>query len=84
MSKVEYGAGDRSRSGDFPREWGRPPGDPYSEERAAWVAVNVRNWMKAREVARAHQEAVAGANRVRLRLLELMREPAWYADLDSG
>ena len=45
MSGIEYAAGRRD---DFPREWGEPPGDRFSEQRAAWVAANVA-WVMAAE-----------------------------------
>lgn len=37
---VEYAEAGRER--DFPPGWGTPPGERYSEERADWVAANVR------------------------------------------
>jgi hypothetical protein len=37
---VEYG--DAGSKSPFPREWGRPVGDVYSEERARWVRESLR------------------------------------------
>jgi hypothetical protein len=34
--QVEHADGTRGLD-SFPREWGAPPGEPYSEERAGWV-----------------------------------------------
>jgi hypothetical protein len=35
-----------TRSSDFPVEWGLPPGEPLSEERAQWVKANTLLWMR--------------------------------------
>ena len=40
MSGVERADGSR-HWGPFPRSWGRPPGDQFSEERARWVREKV-------------------------------------------
>lgn len=40
MTEVELG--NSRRRGDFPVEWGTPPGTTHSDERAAWVLRNVR------------------------------------------
>lgn len=40
MAEIELSNG-RHR-GDFPAEWGIPPGTQHSEDRAAWVLRNVR------------------------------------------
>jgi len=43
VSGVEYAA-DR-RMWPFPREWGVPAGEQFSDERAAWVLRRVREHM---------------------------------------
>ena len=48
MSEIEYSTGQRKS--DFPSEWGTPPGSTFSEERAAWVARNVRRLQANPEV----------------------------------
>ena len=40
MSRLETADGERG-GGVFPAEWGRPPGDPFSETRRVWVKTNV-------------------------------------------
>ena len=58
MSQIEH-ANDRGRRGaDFPKEWGTPPGTMFSQERAAWVAANVRR-MEADPNVRLRRLAVA-------------------------
>jgi hypothetical protein len=42
---VEYA--DGSRKSPFPAEWGRPPGDAYSEVRAAWVKARVQEELRS-------------------------------------
>ena len=34
----------RGGLGDYPAEWGMPPGARFSEERAAWVRTHARRW----------------------------------------
>ena len=36
---------DAGGKSPFPREWGRPVGEQFSEERAAWVRGRVREHM---------------------------------------
>jgi hypothetical protein len=56
MTGVEYG--DEGVKSPFPKEWGRPVGDAYSEERALWVKRKVR-------------EHLAGASMRQLRMRQL-------------
>jgi len=46
---VENAAGDRR--GPFPSSWGIPPGEVGSEERANWVAANVRRLVVNRKMS---------------------------------
>src|SRR5829696_8123115 len=44
MAEVEYA--DGYRRSPFPSDWGRPPGETYSEERARWVKSKVRESLR--------------------------------------
>lgn len=69
------------RHPDFPANWGRPPGTPYSAERQNWVLRNVmRSNPAARRNARAALQltrslrieiATEASRRLRRRLEEL-------------
>ncbi len=41
---TQTSGGSRGSRGNFPRIWGRPPGDQWSEERAAWVRDRVNRF----------------------------------------
>jgi len=65
--RVEIADGDRG-GGVFPASWGRPPGTPYSEQRARWVRQHIPL------SPRVAQRRLAARDRQllwRLRLLEL-------------
>jgi hypothetical protein len=57
MPNVEYANGPRSS--DFPRSWGEPPGDPYSDERRAWIARHIHNAPTRRGRTMSGAEAMA-------------------------
>ena len=59
---VENAAGDRR--GPFPSSWGIPPGEVGSEERANWVAANVRRLVVNRKMS--PEDRTAYVNRKRL------------------
>ena len=46
---IEYSLGSRSKS--FPASWGVPPGEPFSEQRTAWVREQVERHNRRPEVA---------------------------------
>lgn len=76
-------AGNAPRSlGVFPAEWGIPPGTKYSEERAAWVRVHVREHM-ARNGTLSRVNDL-GAERVRhLRDRLILRQARWEREFGS-
>jgi hypothetical protein len=50
---VEYG--DGGWKSPFPREWGRPPGAAYSEERSRWVKSKVRQHVAGQPMRQLRQ-----------------------------
>jgi hypothetical protein len=66
---VEFGVGERFRSGTFPTSWGWPSGTPYSEERTNWIISHIR----ASGGAGPHAQLAEKATRLRalLRVAEL-------------
>jgi hypothetical protein len=63
MTGVEHADGTRGLDA-FPRRWGTPPGEPYSEERAGWVRRNVRV-EQVRNLQRDPRAALAQVARLR-------------------
>ena len=55
--KIEYAAGDRSAP--FPAEWGVPPGQPDSEERARWVKEQVERRSRDPKILLRRLDAIA-------------------------
>ena len=48
-NRIEFGVRAlRSSVGTFPFEWGLPPGDAMSEERARWVREKVQQHMRSK------------------------------------
>jgi len=45
--RVEHADGDRREA--FPASWGVPPGERFSEERAGWIAGQVRRLVMTRK-----------------------------------
>ena len=69
MSGVEYG--DEGSKSSFPSEWGRPPGDPYSEQRALWVKRKVREHLAGASMRQLRLRQMSLLLQVRERLLEM-------------
>ena len=59
----EYAEGGRSRT--YPDEWGVPPGDRYSEERAAWVRERCAQFAGPQALAK-----LAAADKRHLQMLQ--------------
>ena len=75
MSGIEYGDARRGRASSFPAEWGLPPGDAYSEERAAWVREKVRAQLRGAPSQQLRRQQVALMVYLR-RLQDLYEEEA--------
>jgi hypothetical protein len=58
---TQFADGARGRS-DFPPSWGEPPGDPFSEERAAWIVKRIHNAPVKGSDTRSAYVALAKAN----------------------
>jgi hypothetical protein len=65
---VEYG--DTSRRSPFPAEWGRPVGDAYSEERAAWVRGKVRQHLAGAPLRQLRQRQLEMLTMLRQALID--------------
>jgi hypothetical protein len=58
---IQYADGGR-RGSDFPPSWGEPPGDPYSEERTAWILRNIAAAPVRSSSSRSAHAALAKVN----------------------
>jgi hypothetical protein len=65
---VQYASSRRGELGDYPAEWGMPPGGRFSEERAAWVRTHARRW-QLDPLRRLRKFEVRQLNELRLRLV---------------
>jgi hypothetical protein len=68
MSGVEYG--DEGVKSPFPKEWGRPVGDAYSEERALWVKRKVREHLAGTSMRQLRMKQLQMLVHLRQRLYE--------------
>jgi len=55
MTGVERADGDRNEA--FPKSWGHPVGERFSEERAGWIASRVRQLVMMRLEDPEHRRA---------------------------
>jgi hypothetical protein len=74
VSGVEYG--DSDYKSPFPREWGRPPGDAYSEERSRWVKSKVQQHVAGSPARQLRQRQIQMLNQLRLEQVERLRREA--------
>ena len=65
---VQYASSRRGGLGDYPLEWGTPPGGRFSEERAAWVRTHARKW-QLDPLRQLRKVEVRMLNDLRLRLV---------------
>jgi hypothetical protein len=73
VTGIEYG--DGGWKSPFPREWGRPPGDAYSEERSRWVKVKLQDLAGA-PLRQLRQRQIQMLNQLRMAQVERLRREA--------
>ena len=74
VSDVEYG--DEGWKSPFPKEWGRPPGSAYSEERAAWVKSHVRTHVSGAPIRMLRKRQIEMLNMLRQAHVERLSREA--------
>jgi hypothetical protein len=74
VSGVEYG--DSGWKSPFPKEWGLPPGDAYSEERSRWVKSKVQQHVAGAPLQQLRRRQIQMLNQLRLEQVERLRREA--------
>jgi hypothetical protein len=73
VSDIEYGDAGGWKS-PFLKEWGRPPGDAYSEERARWVRSKVRQHVAGQPLRQLRQRQIEMLNHLRMAHIERLSD----------
>ena len=74
MADLEYADGEWKSP--FPKEWGRPPGDAYSEERSRWVKSKVWEHMAGQPLRTVRRRQLEMLTQLRRALIEERRREA--------